>query len=460
MAKSLLYYFQNDLRVTDLPLFEQFLEKTKTTTESNLHCIYVFDPSVLKPTRYQVNGMGSARLAFLIESLLDLAAQLQKLNLSLKILIGEPAASVVEYVRRHDISTLGFSEQVGFDEKRQLDSIVAQLKASEEINCEALLQHQTSLFTAEQLPFETDALPESFSKFRREVEKMDLDDLFNCNGENVIQIDSPLEQYPSSISSLLNEPSVKHTLSQCTQSRRNYFGGATAAQQHCDEYFSIAAPASYKLTRNALDDWTSSTKMSPWLANGSLSVKELWQKVVKFEQHHGANDSTYWIKFELLWREYFYWYADRHQQSLFRFSGIKTSQPLTTFYPERFSKWCNGQTPDRFINAMINQLNQTGFISNRARQLLASYFVNELALDWRYGAAFFQQQLIDYDVSSNWGNWQYLAGVGCDPRGSRKFDIQKQRAQYDPNDTYTNSWAKHDVVQPLDNTDMADWPVS
>ena len=78
------------------------------------------------------------------------------------------------------------------------------------------------------------------------------------------------------------------------------------------------------------------------------------------------------------------------------------------------------------------QLKTTGWMSNRGRQIVASYFINELGLDWRFGAAWFEEQLIDYDPASNWGNWQYLAGVGTDPRGRRQFNIAKQQREYDP----------------------------
>ncbi|HAS22410.1 MAG TPA: deoxyribodipyrimidine photolyase, partial [Idiomarina loihiensis] len=80
-------------------------------------------------------------------------------------------------------------------------------------------------------------------------------------------------------------------------------------------------------------------------------------------------------------------------------------------------------------------------------------------LDWRYGAAYFEQQLIDYDVSSNWGNWQYLAGVGADPRGHRQFNLEKQTERYDPGNEFIERWAGDLSGQPIDSVDAADWPV-
>jgi deoxyribodipyrimidine photo-lyase len=108
----------------------------------------------------------------------------------------------------------------------------------------------------------------------------------------------------------------------------------------------------------------------------------------------------------------------------------------------------------------MKQLNVTGFMSNRGRQLAASCLVHELGLDWRYGAAYFEQQLIDFDVASNYANWQYLAGVGADPRGHRKFDLSKQTLQYDPEQTFIQYWQGQASQLPLDDVDQADWPIS
>ena len=107
----------------------------------------------------------------------------------------------------------------------------------------------------------------------------------------------------------------------------------------------------------------------------------------------------------------------------------------------------------------MKQLNETGYMSNRGRQIVASYFIYELNLDWRFGAAYFEQQLLDYDVAANWGNWQYIAGVGADPRGGRQFNIEKQTRQYDPEGEFIRRWQGDIDIIPLDSVDAADWPI-
>ena len=94
------------------------------------------------------------------------------------------------------------------------------------------------------------------------------------------------------------------------------------------------------------------------------------------------------------------------------------------------------------MNCAMKELLETGFLSNRMRQIFASEWINTYCLDWRDGANIFEMNLVDYDVFSNWGNWQYLAGVGHDPRGKRKFNLVKQLETYDPKREYFKKWLK------------------
>ena len=111
------------------------------------------------------------------------------------------------------------------------------------------------------------------------------------------------------------------------------------------------------------------------------------------------------------------------------------------------------------VNALMRQLVATGWMSNRGRQIAASCLINELDGDWRFGAAFFEKHLIDYDVGSNYGNWQYIAGVGSDPRGGRHFNLVKQTADHDPNGIFIAKWGGVRPLQPDFITDAADWPI-
>ena len=436
MLKTGIFLFSNDLRVTDNPALAQASREMDRLI--CLHCSEQPSPSsrVRAPAK-----LSNHRLHFLHQSLKALDQNLKHHQQNL-LIREEPLLDVIaELITLHNVSHVYSSYNAGWYENHQWEVLTSRYPG-----IIFQQQHSHTLFDQDQLPFALAELPDSFSKFRRVIER--------------VEITAPMSTLTSIPPSPL--PASHHKLSANRHKAVGngiFEGGEDAGLKHLRNYFSQNLASSYKKTRNGLDGMDYSTKFSPWLANGCISVRTIIAKLREYERDIESNDSTYWIYFELLWREYYQWYAHRHQSALFSLKGIGTGNPSTSFYPERYQKWCHGNTPFPIINALMNQLNTTGYMSNRGRQLIASCFVHELNLDWRYGATYLEQQLIDYDTASNWGNWQYLAGVGADPRGHRKFDLNKQTATYDPNGEFINHWQGTSHLTTLDSMDAADWPI-
>ncbi len=206
-----------------------------------------------------------------------------------------------------------------------------------------------------------------------------------------------------------------------------------------NKYFSSDAPGSYFDTRNGVVGDGFSTRFSDLLAYGACDVRYLYNLVKDYENKIGANKSTYWIFFELMWREFFYWNYQKHKTKFFSINGIKGAIEYPIKKIER-TQLIEKLKKDKFCLAAWNELRETGYLSNRIRQIFASRLINDLNIPWWHGAKLFEENLIDYDVFSNYGNWLYLAGVGCDSRGKRYFDLQKQLSVYDPNNEYINQW--------------------
>lgn len=196
---------------------------------------------------------------------------------------------------------------------------------------------------------------------------------------------------------------------------------------------------SYFETRNGLVGRDFSTKFSAYLSCGALDVKYLYNRVKEFEKNHIKNKSTSWIIFELLWREFFYWHYQKLTTKYFSENGLKGSLDFSRFKDYEFDE-LRELPVHNFFYAALNELEETGYLSNRVRQIFASIWLNDLNLNWRSGAFLFERTLVDYDVYSNYGNWMYLAGVGGDPRGRRYFNVEKQLDMYDPDRVYMKKW--------------------
>lgn len=218
-------------------------------------------------------------------------------------------------------------------------------------------------------------------------------------------------------------------------------GGETEALARLDGYFWKADRLRiYKETRNGMLGEDYSSKFSPWLALGCLSPRHVYEQVQQYEEQRVRNDSTYWLIFELLWRDYFRFICAKHGDKIFRASGMQGISIAWKQDWQRFDLWQAGLTGFPLVDANMREIAATGFMSNRGRQNVASFLTKNLGIDWRMGAEWFESLLIDYDVCSNWGNWNYTAGVGNDARGFRFFNILKQSKDYDPEGKYVKHW--------------------
>jgi deoxyribodipyrimidine photo-lyase len=141
----------------------------------------------------------------------------------------------------------------------------------------------------------------------------------------------------------------------------------------------------------------------------------------------------------LLWRDYFRFLHFKFGRRLYQARGL-SKLASTPFDAVEFEQWRSGNTGESLIDAGMRELSESGYLSNRMRQIVASYWVYDMQGDWRAGAAWFESQLIDYDVYSNQGNWLYIAGRGTDPRGGRPFNVAKQTQDHDPHGTYRRLW--------------------
>tara|TARA_R110002072_G_scaffold84678_4_gene191972 strand:+ start:1052 stop:2350 length:1299 start_codon:yes stop_codon:yes gene_type:complete len=427
-----LYLFRTDLRLGDNPGLQEH------TGAEGLLCVYCWPHS---PPWCNLTGVGGQRERFMLESLQSLHQELQALGQGLLVLKTDPRVAIPQLVEQYGVARVGTSATPGYYEQQQLCSITERLAVP------VVVHRGNTVFEEHQLPGDLAALPRQFTPFRQQVETLGVS----------MPLPAPAQLPPPPRGVTFRPQPSSSTLAHPSFPLR---GGSIEGERRLQHWmFDRRQVADYKQTRNYLDGIDGSSVLSPWLANGALSVRRVAQQLFAFEETEGANESTRWLYQELLWREFFHWRAVADGPRLFSAAGILGKKHLRTFEARDFARWCQGDTDCPLVNALMHQLVASGWISNRGRQIAASYLVNELNHDWRYGAAFFEKHLIDYDVGSNYGNWQYIAGVGTDPRGGRHFNQQKQAQIYDPEGLFTAKWDGHKPMQPRYINDAADWPV-
>ncbi len=446
-----IYWFRQDFRVSDNPALRHACNMA-----TELLPVVLKEYQDTENTAWGFKRKGPHRVAFesqardgLIRALQAQGSQLYAIESTVQAPTQTDVVQALIEVAQHLGFDAVFCESLPGPEEQQ---------AVEQIVRAGITVHQTSqcgLLNLTDLPFAVEQTPLVFTAFRKTVE---------AHGVTPAEPQPPPAEIPPLPSSdllrhpalypLSERPSLGVSSERPADSRSafpyantQWHADEASALAHLARYFTSNLPQSYKTTRNGLIGSDYSTKFSPWLAVGSLSPRTIYAALVEHENRYGANDDTYWIWFELLWREHYQLLMQRFDKRLFhRFGLAKPPHPRPVDLPEKKAKarlkhWITGTTGHPFIDAGMRELAATGYLSNRLRQNVASYLIHDLALDWRAGAAWFEHALIDYAVSSNQGNWAYIAGVGSDPRGGRRFNPDKQARDYDPDGNYQQLWA-------------------
>jgi deoxyribodipyrimidine photo-lyase len=411
-----IYWFRNDLRLRDNPAFTQACENVES-----LLPIFIHQDSLARETQWNFPRVTKNRQVFLQESLQDLGEQLRIRGSDLFELSGKPL-EIFQKLRSQLNVNIIYCEQIEAPE--ELTEVTELVNAGFEIK----FIWQSSMLDPQSLPFKLNEMPDIFSQFRQKVEA--------CKLKFSNPIDTPLSIPPLPSNSGQIGSQKSEYLSTID---KLFFGGESRALIHIEQYFDRRLPDTYKQTRNQLIGMDYSSKFSPWLALGCCSARSIAKKLTEYENQYGANDGTYWLWFELLWRDYFRFLHFKYGKKLYQSRGLST-EPNNTFIEKKFIRWISGDTGESLVDAGMHELHATGYLSNRMRQIVASYWIYNMKGDWQAGAAWFESQLIDYDVYSNQGNWLYIAGKGTDPRGGRPMNLSKQTQDHDPDGVYRNMW--------------------
>ena len=429
--KTALVWFRNNLRVDD-----NISLKKATDENQKVIAVYYFDPKYYDNDEFGFQKTAKFRAQFLIQTVANLKEKLAALNITLLTYFDAPKNKIKSLCTTFSIDTI-YTQKEWTNEEIETNYLI---KKSLNDKIDIIEDYDQFLYHPETVSKNFNNIPDVFTAFRKKLEKyvaiLEEVHISKLSKDNLIQ-------NTTSIPTLQDLGFDDFDITNKTAFP--FKGGESSAIERLNYYlFESKKISYYKKTRNGLVGNDYSTKFSPWLANGSISAKTIYWNVKNYEQEFGKNQSTYWVIFELIWRDYFKYISLKYNAKIFKIGGILDRNYEWKSDKKTIQKWINGETKDDFVNANMIELKETGWMSNRGRQNVASYFAKELLLDWRIGAAYFESVLLDYDVHSNYGNWMYVAGVGNDPR-DRKFNTQLQAERYDSNHKFRTLWLEKNL---------------
>lgn len=434
--KRAIVWFRKDLRLHD----NEALHRAMLSADEVI-LFYCFEETEFGTTSFGFKKCDSFRTQFLLESIENLKANIKLKGADLVIRVGNSAQHLKTLVNAYTVQEVYTTKEWHQEEM----AVQEEAEIATGISFNYVLGN--TLFHLNDLPYSFQEIPKVFTEFRKSLERNS----------------SVRELYPEP--EYIKAPSVaidygilpSHEdfgLERKKSDQRaaiHAIGGESKALDRLGDYFyQRNSLVHYKESRNELIGENYSSKFSLWLWNGCISPRKIYWELKKFESQVKKNESTYWLFFELVWRDFFKFISMKYGNSIFQLRGIrKDVKTKCTKDWQRFNQWAKGETGIPFVDANMKELNQTGYMSNRGRQNVASFLCHDLGVDWRMGAEYFESVLIDYDVASNYGNWMYIAGVGNDLR-DRLFNIISQAKRYDSKGEYVKRWLPDLANLPTD----------
>ena len=501
--RVLVYLLRRDLRFSDNPILHE-ISKTYSQSQhpyTHLLPIYIFAAQQIEVSGFlspsspseQINSpfpearsnaagfwrCGPHRAKFLAESVWDLKNKLENAGNGLVIRVGmagQVIKELLEGLKKENAAIEGvwMTNEEGVEEKREERDVK---KAAEGLGIDFKSWTDEKYYVDDRdIPFQHPReLPDVFTSYRKRVEPL------REAPRRVLPAPSKLPPLPPTIPPQPGPFTIPSTLGatisslqkplsnlgletplkmpQDATSAHPFDGGESTAHERVRHLLTSGSMTSYKDTRNGTLGPDFSTKLSAWLALGTITARQVHAYLLDFEDGKtdlgkgvhgygkGENKGTAAVRFELLWRDYFRLTTRKFGPRLFRIGGFKDDRQTHWHYPQKnpevqqkVTRWMEGRTGNGFIDASMRELFLTGYTSNRLRQNVASFLAKHMGVDWRVGAEWYEMLLVDYDLSSNWGNWQYNAGVGNDPREARLFNPVKQGFDYDPRGAYVKNW--------------------
>lgn len=431
-AQKIVVWFRKDLRLHDNEALTLAMEHSEEIVP-----VYVFNPEeLIGKTPYGFQKTGPHRAQFLLESVEYLRQAFQKRGIDLVVRSGKPEEEIFELAKEIGASYVYANMERTQDEVEVQNSLEQNLWS---VGLEISFFRGKMLYYTQDLPFPISHSPDTFSSFRKEVERF-------------VPVREPLptpEAFtPWSTAIEVGElPTLSdlghQAVEQDPRAEVHFEGGEAAALARVQVYFGEELHLNhFNDTRYELEGAFRSSHFSPWLAAGCLSPKYVYAELMAYKKKYRSKKAVQAFLQELLWRDYYRLMGKKYGHTIFEEGGIRgqESKDLVEDWAV-FDAWKNGETATPLINACMLQLQNTGFLSQKGRQLVSSYLVNDLGVHWRMGAAYFQHILIDYDVCSNWLNWNIVGGVGPDPREDRFVNIENQTKRFDSKGEYTRLWS-------------------
>tara|TARA_X000001036_G_scaffold439707_1_gene491862 strand:- start:3586 stop:4875 length:1290 start_codon:yes stop_codon:yes gene_type:complete len=392
--KIAIFWFRRDLRLEDNTALLAALKSGYKVLP-----IFIFDQNILSDLPKQ-----DARLNFIHDLLTDINSRLHEFGSGVQCLFGNPLNIWIYLIETYDISSVFINKDYE-PYARKRDKEIAALLSENGITFhtfkDQVIFEKNEVLKADGNPYTvfTPYKNKWLSLFNKEMLKTETSNFSALYKQT--QILPSLNSMDFKIATIKVKPYDLSSISQYIKNRD----------------FPSTDNTSY---------------LSPHLRFGSVSIRKVIGKLKE-------SDAVFLS--ELIWREFFMQIIYHFPRVVTENFKIKYNGIIWRNDQQEFEKWCKGKTGYPMVDAGMRQLNASGYMHNRVRMITASFLCKHLLIDWRWGEAYFAEKLLDYELSSNNGNWQWSAGTGCDSTPYfRVFNPTSQQQKFDNKGIYIKKW--------------------
>jgi deoxyribodipyrimidine photo-lyase len=400
MEKITLFWFRRDLRIEDNCGFYHALQG-----KSKVIPIFIFDEDILKKLPKQ-----DARVEMILLALSTIDVAMKRNRCTVGKYHGTPEAIFLKLIKQWNVDKVICNadyEPYATERDEKIKKLLVKAGIQFETYKDQVIFEKDEVVKGDGTPYKV------YTPFSRKwLEKFEENSLgFYPSEDHLDQLGSNIETPDLTLSDLGFEPS------------------STAQPRY---QFDDTIIDEYEATRN-FPHLDQTSRLGAHLRFGTVSIRKLVNKA-------SSRSNNTFLK-ELIWREFFMqilWHFPHTQQQSFK---PQYDRIVWRNNPDEFEKWCKGETGYPLVDAGMHELNETGFMHNRVRMLVGSFLCKHLLIDWRLGEAYFAEKLLDYEMSSNVGNWQWVAGCGVDAAPYfRIFNPSEQLKKFDKELKYTQKW--------------------
>ncbi len=394
MTQRIIYWFRNDLRLNDNEAFFKAAQASQQIIP-----VYVFDPRLFDQTKLGFARTGALRGAHIIQTVKQLRNDLRACGSDLLIRIGHPETIINQLAEKFQVSYVYTSKKIGPKETRIESSLSKNLKSG---NIDIKLPWIDTLIPVTSLPFSIAKLPPSFEQYLETIQHFTIEDQLIPRPTN---LDTNLE-YEAGILPSLPQLGIDPSSISAEPLNSTLEGGEATANQQLEEFVKDLTEGIYDHSQDPITD----SNLSIWLSIGCLSPRQIYHKLLHIDDSV-SKKSTCIVNLHL--RDYSQFTLLKYGPRLFKPSGIKHQFEIKWENDIKlFEDWKIGQTENPEVNAIMKKLNKSGYPSIQERYQAAYYLVDELHIDWTWGATYFESRVMDYDVAISWGRWNEVARVG------------------------------------------------